>query len=318
MHDFHPGRSCPISYRYAPASLARAAELEGETLYVVGGLYGNRQALACILERASRERGAVTLVINGDFNWFNVSPAVFSSVNKEVLRHTALRGNVETEIAGDDAAAGCGCGYPEFVGDAEVERSNRIIERLRETARAFPELRSRLGALPARLVARVSGVRVGIVHGDAESLAGWGFSQELLREPARREAAAQWFTAADVRVFASSHSCLPVMQAFDTQRGRCVLANNGAAGMPNFSGSQHGLITRISVNAAQDALYGSTVDGVRVEALPVPYDHAAFEREFLAAWPGGSPAHTSYYRRIADGPAYRPKDAIRLEAPVPA
>lgn len=318
MQDFLPGRGCPISYRYAPVDLVHAAEREAETLYVVGGLYGNRQALACVLERAGRERGAVTLVFNGDFNWFNADAPGFASVNEYVLRHVALRGNVETEIAGDDAAAGCGCGYPDFVGDAEVERSNRIIERLREAARAFPELRSRLGALPARLVARVCGVRIGIVHGDAESLAGWGFSQELLREPARCEAAAAWFAAANVRIFASSHSCLPVMQTFDAPRGRCLLANNGAAGMPNFSGSRHGLFTRISALAAPDALYGTTIDGVRVEALPVAYDQAAFEREFIATWPAGSPAHASYYRRIVAGPAYRPRDAIRLEAPVTA
>ena len=318
MQDSRPGRGCPVSYRHAPADLARAAELEAETLYVIGGLYGNGPALAEIRARAGRERGAVTLVFNGDFNWFNVDPGGFASINEEVLRHVALRGNVETEIAGDDAAAGCGCSYPDFVGDPEVERSNRIIERLREAARAFPELRSRLGALPARLVARVSGARIGIVHGDAESLAGWGFSQELLREPARREAAAAWFAAADVRVFASSHSCLPVMQAFDTPRGRRVLANNGAAGMPNFSGSRHGLITRISAGAAPDALYGATVDGVHIEALPVAYDHAAFERDFLATWPAGSPAHASYYRRVLAGPDYRPADAVRLEASVAA
>jgi hypothetical protein len=164
----------------------------------------------------------------------------------------------------------------------------------------------------------VRGVRIGVVHGDAESLAGWGFSQELLREPARREAVTGWFGAADVRVFASSHSCLPVTQAFDTPRGRCVLANNGAAGMPNFRGLAHGLITRISATAAADALYGTDVEGVRVEAVPVRYDHAAFERDFLANWPAGTPAHASYYRRIVEGPAYRLEDAFRIESPATA
>src|SRR5512134_2753840 len=123
MQDFRPGRSCPVSYRYAPADIAHASPLEAETLYVIGGLYGNEPALAEIRKRASRERGAVTLVFNGDFNWFNAGSAEFASVNEEVLRHVALRGNVETEIAGEDAAAGCGCGYPDFVGNAEVERS---------------------------------------------------------------------------------------------------------------------------------------------------------------------------------------------------
>jgi hypothetical protein len=309
-----PGRGCPLSYRYAPGALARAPELAAQTLYVAGGLYGNRQALDWIAARAARERGTAALVFNGDFHWFDVDPEIFGTVQDRVLAHHALRGNVETEIAGDDTGAGCGCGYPDFVGDAEVERSNCIIERLRETARALPGARARLGALAAWLVAEVAGVRVGVVHGDAESLAGWGFSQEMLREPARRATAAAWFGAAGVRVFASTHSCLPVMAAFDTPRGRCLLANNGAAGMPNFGGTRHGLITRISQTAAPDALYGTAVGGVRVEALPVPYDHAGFERDFLASWPAGSPAYASYHRRIVEGPSYRPDDAVRLEA----
>src|SRR6266581_5214135 len=125
----------------------------------------------------------------GDFNWFNADPTEFRGINDTVLRHVALRGNVETEIAGEGAGAGCGCGYPEWVGDGEVERSNEILERLRETARGFPDLCARLGGLPMHLVAEVGGLRVGIAHGDAESLAGWQFSQEALRErPERAQA----------------------------------------------------------------------------------------------------------------------------------
>jgi hypothetical protein len=313
-----PGRSCPLSYRCDPASLAGASEFGAETLYVIGGLYGNRQALERIEARAACEPGRVTLIFNGDFHWFDVDHGAFSEINARVLSHRATRGNVETEIAGDDCAAGCGCGYPDFVGDAEVECSNRIIERLRETARWFPQARAQLGALPSWQVARVSGVRVGIVHGDPESLAGWGFSQEALRESGRLDAAARWFATADVRIFASSHSCLPVVQPFDAQHGRCLLANNGAAGMPNFRGTRYGLFTRISRSPAPDALYGTAIEGVFVEALGVHYDHTAFEREFLASWPAGSSAHLSYHRRIVDGPAYRLADAVRLKVPATA
>lgn len=313
-----PGRSCPLSYRYDPASLARAPELDAETLYVVGGLYGNRQALDWIEARVASERGSVTVVFNGDFHWFDVDREIFSAIDLAVLRHRALRGNVETELAGEDTAAGCGCGYPDFVGDADVERSNRIIERLREAARAFPESRARLGALPAWIVAKVSGVRVGIVHGDAESLAGWGFSQEALRDSPQRDAAARWFSAAAVRIFASTHTCLPVMQAFDGAQGRCLLANNGAAGMPNFRGTRFGLVSRISSRHAPDALYGTTIGPLCVEAMAVRYDHAGFEREFLDNWPVGSPAYSSYYCRIVEGPAYRLDDALRLYKPATA
>ena len=35
------GRVCPVDYTYSPAVFARAPDLTAETLYVVGGLYGN-------------------------------------------------------------------------------------------------------------------------------------------------------------------------------------------------------------------------------------------------------------------------------------
>jgi hypothetical protein len=307
-----PGRYCPISYRYAPAAIHGATALTAETLYVIGGLYGNRPALEWILQRAASEPDRVTLVFNGDFNWFNVDAEGYGAVNDAVLRHRATRGNVETEIAGDDAAAGCGCAYPDWVGNDEVERSNRIIARLRETARAAPALRARLAALPRLFAAEVGGLRIGIVHGDAESLSGWGFSQESLRDPEHCDTAGSWFSAAGVRVFASSHTCLPVMQSFETAHGRCLVTNNGAAGMPNFQGIRQGLLTRIARDAAPDALYGTWLDGVRLEALPVAYDHDRFMREFLANWPRDSPAYTSYYRRIVEGPSWRPADAVRV------
>ena len=40
------GRSCPPSYGYSPRVLARAAEIDAEVLYVIGGLYGNLLALS--------------------------------------------------------------------------------------------------------------------------------------------------------------------------------------------------------------------------------------------------------------------------------
>ncbi|MFN7751811.1 MAG: hypothetical protein ACK5TE_06045, partial [Pseudomonadota bacterium] len=45
---------------------------------------------------------------------------------------------------GDDA--GCGCAYPDWVGDEVVERSNRILARLRSTV--APRQQAELSALP--------------------------------------------------------------------------------------------------------------------------------------------------------------------------
>ncbi len=309
-----PGRYCPLSYRYSPDAFRQVREIEAAILYVVGGLYGNAFALDSIVQLAQRESGPVTLVFNGDFNWFNVDANGFEAINARVLAHHALRGNVETELANDDAAAGCGCAYPEYVSNAEVARSNLIEDRLRATARAFPALRERLGALPMIAVARVGGVRIGIVHGDAEALAGWGFGRNSLDDPALQPWLAHCFSEAHVRVFASSHTCLAACRMLADEHGPCAVINNGAAGMPNFSGAHYGVITRISIVPARDPLYGVRIEGVHVDALAVNYDQEAWLAAFLQNWAPGSPAHDSYWNRLIKGPAGN----VRQAAPVPA
>jgi len=310
MARTRPGRSCPRHYRYSPAVFSRAADLETQSLYIVGGLYGNPFALEAVLDLARRENA--TLVFNGDFNWFDVDSEGFGAINETVLRHAALRGNVETEIAGEDAGAGCGCSYPGWVGEAEVERSNEILKRLRETARGHPDLRARLGVLPMHLVAEVGGLRVGIAHGDAESLAGWQFSQEALRE--RPEHAEALLDGAAIDVFACTHTCLPVMQDFATPRGTALIVNNGAAGMPNFRDTRFGVATRIASAPSTQALYGARLGGTVVEAVPVRYDYEAWMARFDRVWPAGSPAALSYRKRIASGPGYEVEQAVRTGA----
>ena len=305
------GRRCPLDYRYAPEVLARPAELEAETLYVIGGLYGNRPALEAVLTLAENEPRPVTLVFNGDFNWFNVDLQGFRSINETVLKHHALRGNVETELAREAAADGCGCAYPDWVDDAAVARSNAIMRCLRETARRCPELRKRLSALPMHGVAQVGGLRIGIVHGDAESLAGWRFSHESLADPAQWDKVQDFFNQAQVRIFASSHTCLLVIRGFQLSQGDAYVVNNGAAGLPNFHDSPYGVLTRIATRPApQAALYGVRVDGVYVDAVAVPYDHQIWQQDFLALWPPGSAAYDSYFDRIMQGPDFDKTQAL--------
>jgi len=309
MTEPRPGRFCPLGYRYGAQALAAPAALQADTLWVAGGLYGNRFALEQLLRLYDAEIGPKALVFNGDFHWFDVDADTFLHVNRGVLEHYATRGNVETELASPAAGAGCGCGYPEWVGDEDVARSNRIIERLRETARGVPDATATLAALPMHLVAQVGGERVGVVHGDAESLAGWGFSQELLASAAGAQAAGEACVRAGVRVFASSHSCLPVLQLLDADS---AIINNGAAGMPNFADTRFGLATRISVRPGAGAAYRVRVGGLWLEAVALEYDAAAWERAFVAQWPPGSDAHRSYYQRIVRGPRYAPEHALRL------
>ena len=296
-----PGRVCPLDYFYEPAEFARQAESRAEVLYVVGGLYGNLASLDAIETLANAESLPTTIVFNGDFHWFDAERDWFNVIDQRVSCYSAIRGNVETELSRDrDIGAGCGCAYPECVSETLVERSNAILRALREVA--TPEQAERLTRLPMHRVIEVGGLRVGIVHGDATSLAGWGFAHDRLDDPRARIRLRALQRVSHVDIFASSHTCLAAMAELSGPN-RLTIVNNGAAGMPNFSGSRFGIITRIAVQTSPyPSLYGMARDGVSVDAIAVPYDTEIFLERFLARWPAGSPAHISYFGRIVEGP----------------
>jgi hypothetical protein len=299
-----PGRICPIRYRYGPEAVADAPERCAETLYVVGGLYGNLQALAVVEAMAGAEPAPVTLCFNGDFNWFNVDDTGFRAINKRVLRHDAILGNVEAELGEDSDAAGCGCAYPESVDQRVVERSNQIHAMLKRTAARHPDLLGRLRQLPMVARYRLGNLRVGVVHGDADALAGWRFDVAALDDPKQEAWRTKAFAKARVDVFACTHTCLPALRRFDLG-GVKLVANNGAAGMPNARGKRFGILTRIAATPSpHPRLYGHKLQGVHVDALAIRYDDAGWQRRFVENWPEGSPAWLSYFERIAKGPGF--------------
>jgi hypothetical protein len=157
--------------------------------------------------------------------------------------------------------------------------------------------------LPMHLVAEVGGLRVGVVHGDASALAGWSFAHDTLDEPAAHATLDAVRRAAQMDVFASTHTCLAVLRDFELGAGRLTIINNGAAGMPNFSRSSFGLVSRIGTTPCPyRPLYGVVRDGVHIDAIALPYDGNSFLDRFLARWPPGSAAHASYFQRITAGP----------------
>jgi hypothetical protein len=323
------GRSCPLAYRYQPEALAETAQLEADTLYVVGGLYGNPAGLAAVLERAGREpSGSPAIVFNGDFHWLDIGPEDFHAISEAVLGRHATKGNVEAEFASQGSEdAGCGCAYPDYVGDDVVDRSNQIMTRLRATASRFPELVERLGELPRHLTASVGGHRVGILHGDPESLAGWRLALEAMEpgdpvvrrqvgwrgQPTTTADLLDWFARADVDAFASTHTGLPYAQVVPDGRHRRVVINNGAAGLPSFAGTSYGVMTRLSDDPRPpaDSLYGVSIGGLRADALPVRFDPARWKERFLAQWPPGSPGHRSYFTRITRSTHLQLRQAAR-------
>lgn len=110
------GRTCPLSYRYGSHVFHSSTSVDTDTLYIVGGLYGNEAALATVVTMFAAEPGRKHMIFNGDFNWFNVDDDSFRRINETVLSFDATRGNVETELAPRDGTqpdAGCGCGDPD-------------------------------------------------------------------------------------------------------------------------------------------------------------------------------------------------------------
>jgi hypothetical protein len=300
------GRMCPADYRYSPRVFDRPAEINADILYVVGGLYGNLAALDSVERLAREEKSNVTIVFNGDFHWFDAEREWFSDIERRVGAHVAIRGNVETEIArGDDIGAGCGCAYPDTIGDDIVNRSNLILNDLRHVAATCADTPQRLARLPMHLVAKVGDAKVAIVHGDAWSLAGWNFSHDMLDDTEHRPQLERLRRDAAIDIFASTHTCLAALRNFSTPNGDLTVINNGAAGMPNFRDSNFGLMTRIATRPSPHLrLYGSVQGGVHIDAVALEYDNSMFLKGFLDRWPEGSAAHDSYFGRIAAGPNY--------------
>ncbi|MDE2255362.1 MAG: hypothetical protein KGL42_14020 [Betaproteobacteria bacterium] len=317
-----PGRHCPARYRYAARAFDCAPCFEVDTVYVVGGLYGNVEALQAVLamrQAESRHGCPVTLMFNGDFHWFDVDAESFTRINDVVLEHAAICGNVELELVTPSDGAGCGCAYPDDVPNAVVLRSNRIMRRLNAQAANAPESLQRLAALPMHATIGLAGRRIGIVHGDAHSLAGWDFAIESLELSAaqpqadgRLDQLRATFRQAKVNAFCSSHTCLPAAFALDVDGQRRLIINNGAAGMPNFRDTSFGVLTRVSIRAdvPPDSLYGMNLGGLRFDALPIHFDERAWQRRFLRNWPTGSDAHASYFARIMHGPDFELTQAV--------
>lgn len=315
MTDSSPGRVCPIRYRYGAQALAEAPARDASTLYVVGGLYGNGPALDAVELLARTDSPGSQppiLCFNGDFNWFNVADREFTQINQRVLAHDAILGNVEAEFDSSADDAGCGCAYPDSVDGGIVERSNQIHRQLKVTASRHETLRHRIAQLPMFARYQVAGCRVGVVHGDADSLAGWHFDVAALGDPATQPWLQSAFEQAEVDLFASTHTCLPALRRFALAAGRegCVV-NNGAAGMPNFKGDLAGLCTRISTAPSpHPVLHETRLAGAYVALVPVRFDAERWHAEFLDQWPADSAAWLSYFQRIIAGPSFAPAQAL--------
>lgn len=312
MDDLLAGRNCPLDYVTPHEGFRRAADFGTETIYVAGGLYGNLFALDAIEKMVSREPGAV-LVFNGDCHWLDCDFDLFEEIESRLAPYRLLRGNVETEISREEnVGAGCGCAYPPYVDQGVVDRSNRIHAQLAAMMSNEPAIKERLRTRPPTAIANIGGVRVGIVHGDAHSIAGWGFDMVQLDDTTRHAERTRMVEETGLSIFASSHTCTAATRHYADIPGGLTIANNGGAGLPNFAGSPFGLVTRIATSPSpHPTIYGLKHHGLTIDALPVMYDHIAFVALFDRLWPEGSDGAIGYRERVLGRMHHRIEAAAR-------
>ncbi|WP_372965397.1 metallophosphoesterase [Marinobacter sp.] len=308
------GRSCPLAYRYNPAALCQhPSPITEDVLYIVGGLYGNPYALDQIEQMALVEerRGySVKLIFNGDFNWFNASDSLYRGINSRVLGHTASLGNVEYELAESSDGAGCGCAYPDFVDQETVDRSNSMMKRLQAIADRHPDIQDHLSSLPKYRCLMYGELKILVLHGDPESLAGWGLARESFAT-GNPLIVREWLRNTGADVIVCTHTCQPLLWAAEVDGQARTVINNGSAGMGNLQGNPHGLMTRIAYSPSGIKPIASVDNrNVHISLLPVVFDIEAWVSLFDQLWPAGSDAAVSYRHRITAGASLTPEQVF--------
>lgn len=295
------GRICPLDYYIDAESYKKIRTIENSTVYIVGGLYGNLEALKEIINMAEEEynkyKSEVFIVFNGDMHWFDIIED-FMNIEQMSKGYEKLLGNVERELFREnDIGIGCGCAYPDYVDDNIVERSNIIHKKLKDTVNKLPEYKKIFSDRKMNMVIQLSKQKIAITHGDEQKLGGWECSRESLSRIYRQEKLNKWFKENDIDILATTHTCSPA--ALKIENG--IVINNGASGMPNFKDKIYGLITRISLYKSDKAIYREKIKNLFLEAVAVKYDNDKFLKWFDNVWAIGSEASLSYRDRIANG-----------------
>jgi len=247
----------------------RSATLSGvvvcDTVYVVGGLFGNEHALDAVEAMAGAEIGRVEIVFAGDAHLLDVAPDAFARLERRLDGYPAIRGAVERRLIGALP------GLPPPLGAAEDAFSD-IVDTLTPAFRRDAETAERLRRLPDRFVCDVGGrrIHVGLPEGRTAGA--------VTVHPFLAEAEIRPETAGIVTVF------------------------GGTAGIGNFWGDPRGVLTRVSVRRSPHAAaYGMRSDGLFVDALHVPYDRTAALAAFDAAWPSDRAGVSDLRNRMARG-----------------
>lgn len=296
------GRICPIDYKIDSKLFKNINNINYETIYIAGGIYGNYFALKSLVEMAKKDNAFI--ILNGDYHWFDYDYYSFLCIEDIIKDYMVLNGNVEKELLRNEST-GCGCAYPNYVDDDVVKRSNHIHSCLKHNIQDN-KIIAKISSRKEVCTIRLKDYLIGISHGDEKSVAGWSCSNISLRNNERQKEIINFMDSLQLNVFATSHTCEPIMM-YDENH---IVINNGAAGMPNFNKSGEGVVTRISFSESIDRIYGSKVGELYIDAVAIKYDNEAFIKWFETHWKKGTPAHISYFDRILNGTGKSYKESI--------
>jgi hypothetical protein len=243
-----------------PSSLRDLGVLDGPLL-LFGGPYGNLEATRALLEEAAR-RGipANRIICTGDLAAYCAEPQACV----DLLRANAIAtvmGNCEEQLAADKED--CGCGFAE--GTACAALSLDWYGYCRKALDA--EAKSWMGRLPHRIAFRLGGKSFVAVHGGFSGINRFLFASSPEDEIAAEfEAAAAEGLAPDGVI--GGHCGLP----FTRLLGDKLWHNAGAIGLPANDGTAR----------VWFSLLLPMPGGLRIERLPLAYDHAAAARKMRA------------------------------------
>ncbi len=234
-------------------------------IVVFGGIYNNHLALRALLAEAV-SWGAEAIYCLGDFGGFGPNPEkTWPLLVEGAVR--SIQGNYEQSLAA--GAEDCNCGYADPRDNHFALLSYRYTER-----NCSPAFKSYMGAQPQRrrvLMGERNGRELLLVHGSPRRVNEFLFDSacpdpylEVLLDQERCDG------------ILCTHTGLHWRRLLPSGRD---LINVGVIGRPANDGQPNVWYTRLEFDDSRSA---STGDPLRIEHVPLHYDHAGLAAEMRA------------------------------------
>ena len=232
--------------------------IDGDTMIVFGGIYGNAHALKSLIEVES-EVPASSMICAGDMAAYCADGSkVCELMRGAYSKATIIRGNCERTLSTDDED--CGCGYEP--GSA----CDRLSVSWYAHARSEISMEDKrwMGGLPERVKVEFGGRELLVVHADIDSDNRFIFSSTSL------ESKQESIKSMGADGIIAGHSGIPFT---DEIEGGKIWHNSGALGMPANDGTSRVWYSR----------WKSKEEGIYIEHCSLEYDVLGAQESMIRA-----------------------------------